>query len=108
MRNKVVDALRRLHSGIVSLDALAREQIAPEENEVESKQRVWVMEQVEKTEEDELLSARLLRGRFVDGRTNAELAVEEGLTEKAVECRICRDIAELRQKAAEDGLMAPS
>ncbi len=110
VRNKTVDALRQVHLGIVSLDASAIEPIAPESEEADTdreRQLAWVGERLEETAADESLNGRLLRGRFVEGRTNARLAEEEGLTEKAVECRICRRIAELRQKAVEDGLIGP-
>jgi RNA polymerase sigma factor (sigma-70 family) len=109
LHHKITDAFRyRARHRAVSLDALSAEPAAPEEDEFDQERRVWLAERLEETAVEESLNARLLRGRFVDGRSNAELAVMEGLTEKAVESRICRLIAELRQKATEDWLSVPS
>lgn len=113
MRNKVVNALRQLRSGIEALADLAMEPAAPGEGETERKQHLWLREQFEEMAEDESLNARLLYRRFVEGKTNKELAAEyskeqNNLTEKAVECRICRQIEELRQKALEAGLLVPT
>lgn len=107
MHNKTVDALRHPNRETVLLDVFAIETMAlePEEAGIAWRQeREWLKEQLAALAENESLNARLLRGRFVDGLMNAELARRNALTEKAVECRICRMISMLRRRAAADGI----
>jgi RNA polymerase sigma factor (sigma-70 family) len=107
MQNKTVDALRHPNRETVLLEVFAIEQSALETEEAgiaRQQEREWLKEQLAALAENESLNARLLRGRFVDGLTNAELARRNALTEKAVECRICRMISMLRRRAATHGI----
>lgn len=108
MHNKIVDALKDLGRRPGSLDALRLKPMSPDGGGIDGERRAWIEERLEETAADESLNGRLLRGRFRDGRTNAELAAENDLTEKAVERRICKMIAGLRQDASEVSLLETS
>ncbi len=109
MLHKIADEFRHMaRHHAVSLDTLPMAPAIPEGDELDWKRREWLAERLKETVTDDSLNDRLLRGRFIDGRTNAELAAEEDQTEKAVESRICRLIKELRQMATKDGLIVPS
>ncbi len=101
MRHKIVDYVRRRR--LVSLENLTMGPAAFTEVEVESERRAWLEEKLEAMASEESLNARLFCGHFRDGRTMAELATEEGLSAKAVESRICRQIETLRRAATREG-----
>lgn len=102
MRHKIVDFHRRRH--VVSLENLTREPAAVTEEEDETERRAWLHEKLVAMASEEETNARLFCGHFRDGRTLAELAAEEELSEKAVESRIVRGIKKLRRIATKDGL----
>ena len=105
MDHKIVDALRRCRT--VSLETLAQEPMTSVETGLAAARRKWLAARLDEMEADKSPNARLLCGRFRDGRTNADLAAENNKTEKAVECCICRQIEKLRQEMEEAGLADP-
>jgi RNA polymerase sigma factor (sigma-70 family) len=105
MRHKIGDVLRWRR--LVSLESPTVEAMASAEAGVETERRAWLEARLDEKAAEGSLNGQLLCGHFRAGRRIAELAAEHGMTEKAVESRICRQIDKLRQKAAEAGLAAP-
>jgi RNA polymerase sigma factor (sigma-70 family) len=105
MRRKTANSFRRRR--FVSLDDLATEPMASTGTEIEVERRAWLAARLDEMEADEAPNARLFCGHCRDGRTIADLAMETGLTEKAICHRIYRQIEKLRQTMQEAGLADP-
>lgn len=99
-RSAARDAGRKQHRYVALLQAFAgRRRVENEPAQIEEGGPQRALREC--LEELEPLDRRLIEGKYLDGLTVKELAVEAGLTEKAVESRLLRLRKHLREHTLE-------